>query len=95
MECSGQCHIATETMWHGTAGGVLASCEELKVQASQALADLASCHMQGSIDGDSNIWILKPGGKSRGRGISCTNRWADIKVSCYKPGKDYALWPCT
>lgn len=71
-------------MVFGCAGGVLASCEELKVQATQALADLAGCHMQSSIDGDSNIWILKPGGKSRGRGISCTNRWSDIKVSCSK-----------
>lgn len=52
----------------------------LRAEVTQALADLAHWHVQSSIDGASNIWILKPGGKSRGRGISCTNSWADIKV---------------
>ncbi|KAL0034006.1 hypothetical protein WJX79_002466 [Trebouxia sp. C0005] len=53
--------------------------EALKLEATQALAELAEWHVQSGIDGASNIWILKPGGKSRGRGISCTNSWADIK----------------
>ena len=54
--------------------------DTLKLEATQALAELAEWHVQSGIDGASNIWILKPGGKSRGRGISCTNSWADIKV---------------
>ena len=37
------------------------------------VAQLRQCVPQWSIDGPDNIWILKPGGKSRGRGIHCFN----------------------
>ncbi|DBB01698.1 hypothetical protein WJX77_004961 [Trebouxia sp. C0004] len=62
-----------------SSGGTKPISEALKLEATQALAELAEWHGQSDIDGGSNIWILKPGGKSRGRGISCTNSWADIK----------------
>lgn len=64
------------------AGRAKSLSDGLKAEVTQALADLAQWHVQSGIDGASNIWILKPGGKSRGRGISCTNTWADIKVCC-------------
>ena len=66
--------------WSAPAGRAKALSDGLKAEVTHALAELAQWHVQSGIDGASNIWILKPGGKSRGRGISCTNTWADIKV---------------
>eukprot|EP00741_Cyanophora_paradoxa_P013406 tig00020685_g12945.t1 len=38
-----------------------------------ALAELRAREPQFSMDGSRNIWIVKPAGKSRGRGIQCVN----------------------
>jgi len=76
-------HRASLARCFGFAGGAKPISDALKLEATQALAELAEWHVQSGIDGGSNIWILKPGGKSRGRGISCTNSWADIKVWRY------------
>ncbi|KAI3389452.1 hypothetical protein SNEBB_011470 [Seison nebaliae] len=42
------------------------------------LLDLFTVSPQFDIDGMSNMWILKPGAKSRGRGIVVMNSWHDI-----------------
>jgi Tubulin-tyrosine ligase family len=43
------------------------------LQAAKVLAQLKRVVPQWCVDGPDNIWILKPGGKSRGRGIHCFN----------------------
>lgn len=47
-------------------------------EIDRLLADLAGRSRQYRTDGCANIWILKPGGKSRGRGIRCVNKLADV-----------------
>ena len=42
-------------------------------QASAVLAELSQVAPQCSMNKGSNIWIVKPGGKSRGRGIALFN----------------------
>ena len=65
------------------AGAVAPLPPPLMQQAETLLADLKRWHAQSSIDGHGNIWILKPGSKSRGRGIFCTNNMKEVKVrSC-------------
>jgi hypothetical protein len=43
--------------------------------------------------GRKNAWIVKPGGKSRGRGIRVFSRYQAIVESCYGSGKEgEAMW---
>ena len=46
----------------------------------QLLQTLRSVNKQLDIDGMGNVWIMKPAGKSRGRGILCLNSLKDIQV---------------
>ncbi|XP_071960239.1 tubulin tyrosine ligase 3-like isoform X2 [Antedon mediterranea] len=49
------------------------------VDYSQDLVNRLKPHLpQLDLDGVKNVWIIKPGAKSRGRGIMCMNRLEDI-----------------
>ncbi|KAK3286262.1 hypothetical protein CYMTET_6171 [Cymbomonas tetramitiformis] len=55
--------------------------ESVLTHCKQMLASLArtgQCHQQ-DMDGMYNVWIVKPGGKSRGRGIQTFNSIEDIQ----------------
>lgn len=52
--------------------------EALFVAASEALEAIKARHPQFNIDGLQNIWVLKPAGKSRGRGIQLSARLEKI-----------------
>eukprot|EP00892_Ulva_mutabilis_P008450 jgi/Ulvmu1/5978/UM026_0102.1 len=52
---------------------------ELRAEVLEVLAELRQRVPQWELDGPDNIWILKPGGKSRGRGIHCFNNLAKLR----------------
>jgi tubulin monoglycylase TTLL3/8 len=52
----------------------------LLLQVVDALVKLSDKAPQHEIDGPDNIWILKPGGKSRGRGIHCFNNLRKLRT---------------
>lgn len=49
---------------------------------SDILEQLRQRSPQWDLDGVHNIWIVKPAGKSRGRGIGCFNSLPDIRRHC-------------
>lgn len=55
-------------------GTVLTHCRQMLA----SLARTGQCHQQ-DMDGMYNVWIVKPGGKSRGRGIQTFNNIQDIQ----------------
>ena len=54
----------------------------LRERAGRILALLSRWRPQYDIEGYRNAWIVKPGGKSRGRGIRCYNRLSQIRDYC-------------
>eukprot|EP00929_Paragymnodinium_shiwhaense_P014333 TRINITY_DN122234_c0_g1_i1.p1 TRINITY_DN122234_c0_g1~~TRINITY_DN122234_c0_g1_i1.p1 ORF type:complete len:1061 (-),score=242.85 TRINITY_DN122234_c0_g1_i1:504-3686(-) len=52
--------------------------DDLLEESSEVLGALAKHLPQFGLDGMQNIWIIKPVGKSRGRGIRCSDRLASI-----------------
>ena len=51
---------------------------EIEVQAIETLCELYKKFPQTEINGSNNIWIVKPAGLSRGRGIKIYSSWAEI-----------------
>lgn len=52
--------------------------QELVPYTANTLKDMIQCRPQSRIDGMRNVWILKPGDKSLGRGIVLKNSLSDI-----------------
>nr|XP_023965075.1 protein monoglycylase TTLL8 isoform X5 [Chrysemys picta bellii] len=59
-------------------GAVICSAHNYITQCQKILSKIMSTNPQQDIDGNHNIWIIKPGAKSRGREIVCKNRLDDI-----------------
>ncbi|XP_039368574.1 protein monoglycylase TTLL8 isoform X8 [Mauremys reevesii] len=59
-------------------GAVICSAHNYITQCQKILSKIMSTNPQQDIDGNHNIWIIKPGAKSRGREIVCKNRMDDI-----------------
>jgi len=57
-------------------------------RAKSVLDRMSKKHAQFEINGTGNIWILKPAGKSRGRGIYCYNDLGEIQ-NLISREKDY------
>lgn len=56
--------------------------DNASVMVLQVVATLSALRArvpQWDIDGPDNIWIVKPGGKSRGRGIHCFNNLPKLR----------------
>lgn len=51
-------------------------------RSAEVIEQLRVRSPQWDLDGVHNIWIVKPAGKSRGRGIGCFNSLADIRKHC-------------
>ena len=54
------------------------NCENLLPEIEELLTSLKKYLPEYSLEGKNNIWIVKPGGKSRGRGIHCIDQLNDI-----------------
>ncbi|XP_061864663.1 tubulin monoglycylase TTLL3 [Colius striatus] len=76
-------------------GAWLALSGEQRERCQALLRCLAEQLPQLAMEGNSNIWILKPGAKSRGRGIVCT-AWLEevlrLAGSCAAPSAQAAKW---
>ncbi|KAF5897056.1 tubulin monoglycylase TTLL3-like, partial [Clarias magur] len=59
-------------------GVILEGCTEYAERCQSMLARMKKVCSQLETDGVNNIWIIKPGAKSRGRGIVCMNKLDDI-----------------
>ena len=54
------------------------NCENLLSEINELLTSIKKYLPEYSFEGNKNIWIVKPGGKSRGRGIHCIDQLNDI-----------------
>ncbi|NWU26929.1 TTLL3 monoglycylase, partial [Dyaphorophyia castanea] len=78
---------------HEGAGLVLS--REQRKQCQDLLQRLGEQLPQLGIEGNLNVWILKPSAKSRGRGIVCTTRLEEVlelSRSCTAPSPQVCEW---
>ncbi|KAK9857247.1 hypothetical protein WJX84_000093 [Apatococcus fuscideae] len=66
-------------MGNASSGAVEALSPIMQHDLEQLLQTLRSVNKQLDIDGMGNVWIMKPAGKSRGRGILCLNSLKGIQ----------------
>ncbi|NWI77298.1 TTLL3 monoglycylase, partial [Dryoscopus gambensis] len=81
-------HVAHE-------GAGLMLTEEQREQCQDLLQRLGRQLPQLGIEGNLNVWILKPSAKSRGRGIVCTTRLEEVlelSRSCTAPSAGVSEW---
>uniref|UniRef100_A0A663ERP4 Tubulin tyrosine ligase like 3 n=1 Tax=Aquila chrysaetos chrysaetos TaxID=223781 RepID=A0A663ERP4_AQUCH len=78
---------------HEGAGLVLSGAQQEQCRA--LLQHLGGRLPQLGMEGDRNVWILKPGAKSRGRGIVCTARLEEVlrlAGGCTAPSAEVGEW---
>lgn len=63
--------------------------EEVIEEVQKLLKKLEKKDSQYTLNGRENIWILKPGGLSRGRGISCISKYSDFLKFLKSNGNNY------
>ena len=63
---------------------------EILPEINNILSELSKTMPQYIFEGSSNIWIVKPGGLSRGRGVNCIDQLNDI-LSNIKPGNQTVI----
>lgn len=82
--------LISDKEWEILSGPLIGSKEEvsdLNEQVRTTLSRLSNKYPQFKINGVNNIWILKPAGLSRGRGIELYNHLEEIKDKMQKEGQ--------
>ncbi|OMJ90248.1 hypothetical protein SteCoe_7452 [Stentor coeruleus] len=82
--------LVTDKQWEILSGPLTGGKEDiinLKDQISTTLSRLSKKYPQFTINGINNIWILKPAGLSRGRGIELYNHLDELKDKLQKEGQ--------
>lgn len=67
------------------------SIEEIKVYVDEYLSKLKQIFPQHAMNGKKNIWIMKPSGLSRGRGIKCVSSLNEILLFIKKNSNQYMV----
>lgn len=62
--------------------------QELLRYASNTMKTMMQCRPQTQIDGMRNIWIIKPGDKSLGKGIILKNSLSEILAKINQTSKE-------
>ncbi|GCB65231.1 hypothetical protein scyTo_0013432 [Scyliorhinus torazame] len=70
-------------MWHDGEGATIQNWKIYAAVCENMLKQLQEANSQLKMEGMHNIWIVKPGAQSRGRGIICMNRLEQIVKLVY------------
>ena len=65
--------------------------QEIKIYVDEILAKLNRIFPQHALNGKKNIWIMKPSGLSRGRGIKCVSSLNEILLFIKKNSNQYMV----